>query len=431
MMSGKTALAVALLFCGCAVAIAGEQPSATFTRDLQVDVCVNQIGYTPGAHKRCVVLAGNGGQFQVIALPAHTVSLTGELHVTQGDFGTFGVGDFSAVTEPGVYYIRAGQRRSYPFRIDSRVYDDALRMIVRYFSLQRCGPSTTGYLTPCHLDDGVRLDNGKRQDVTGGWHDASDLRKWMGATIHGMIGLGRLSEVLHPDWDHGQIADELDWGNRYFLRHAGAGRTRDEPRGGRRSAAQRQQSLDGQLGRPRRRIGATIPPRGQIVGQNHHQRRQGRPRDTDRAPGSSRAVQVRDRAGPRGSAVQVACPRPVAQCLQAAEDCFQWCRGQQASPRADALGAEMQAAVELLKATGRQTYADVAIKDAAQLRQLQVSGGQDQAIRGFFRQSPRGEDPAGSMAGVLALDRSVRTGRIASRSRRSRGMARVDSAVRT
>lgn len=93
-MNGRTALTAALLVCACTVARASEEPPVTFTRDLQVDVCVNQIGYTPGAHKRCVVLADNGGQFQVIALPAHTVSLTGELHVTQGDFGKFGVGDF-------------------------------------------------------------------------------------------------------------------------------------------------------------------------------------------------------------------------------------------------------------------------------------------------------------------------------------------------
>ena len=395
-MNGRTALTAALLVCACTVARASEEPPVTFTRDLQVDVCVNQIGYTPGAHKRCVVLADNGGQFQVIALPAHTVSLTGELHVTQGDFGKFGVGDFSAVTEPGVYYIRAGQRRSYPFRIASRVYDDALQMIVRYFSLQRCGPSTTGYLTPCHLDDGVRLDNGKRQDVTGGWHDASDLRKWMGATIHGMIGLGRLSEVLHPDWDRGQIADELDWGNRYFLRmQEPDGHVMNHVGGDVLQHSDSNRWTDNVVG-PEGGSARTLPP---APGRSSQ-------RITISGDTDDRVIQTEplDRVGQYKFVIAQAlmarltrsrAPDQSAQCLQAAEDCFQWCRGQKASPRADALGAEMQAAVELLKATGRQAYADVAIEDAAQLRQLQVSGGQDQAIRGFFRQSPRGDDPRG------------------------------------
>ena len=97
-----------------------------------------------------------------------------------------------------------------------------MNLIVTYFSLQRCGSSTTGYLSPCHLDDGIRLDNGKHQDVTGGWHDASDLRKWVEATIYGMIGLGKTYE-LHDEKNktREKILDELMWGNQYFLKDAG------------------------------------------------------------------------------------------------------------------------------------------------------------------------------------------------------------------
>ena len=92
-----------------------------------------------------------------------------------------------------------------------------MNLIVAYFSLQRCGPSTTGYLSPCHLDDGVRLDNGKHQDVTGGWHDASDLRKWVSATIYGMIGLVKTYELQKKE-NREKILDELMWGNQYFLK---------------------------------------------------------------------------------------------------------------------------------------------------------------------------------------------------------------------
>ena len=90
-------------------------------------------------------------------------------------------------------------------------------LIVKYFSLQRCGGSTTGYLSPCHIDDGIRMDNGKHQDVSGGWHDASDLRKWVSATIYGMIGLGKTLE-LRPDQNRDAVIDELRWGNQYFLK---------------------------------------------------------------------------------------------------------------------------------------------------------------------------------------------------------------------
>jgi hypothetical protein len=199
----------------------GVEPSSgvrpAIARDAQVDIAVNQVGFLPGAHKRCVLPDARAEDFAVTRLETGEVAYHGHLQTWDGDFGRSGSGDFSTLRDPGAYYIRAGQSRSFPFRISHNIYDGALQAIVRYFSLQRCGPSATGYLAPCHLDDGVRLDDGKHQDVTGGWHDASDLRKWVGATIYGMIGLARLYEGLQPSWDHGQIMEESRWGNRYFL----------------------------------------------------------------------------------------------------------------------------------------------------------------------------------------------------------------------
>jgi len=190
---------------------------SSFSRDLRVDIAVNQVGFVPSVPKKCVVSVQEKTEFRVINLGSGDTIYRADLQISKGDFGRYGVGDFSAVDLPGTYYIKAGSSRSYPFRVGHDAYDHVIQMIVRYFSLQRCGPSTTGYLAPCHMDDGVRLDNGKHQDVTGGWHDASDLRKWVGATIYGMIGLIRLYEVLNPAWDQGQVMDELRWGNRYFL----------------------------------------------------------------------------------------------------------------------------------------------------------------------------------------------------------------------
>lgn len=206
--------------------IAGTRPARTasaartaqpLTRDLQVDISVNQRGFLSAGNKTCVLESSSVQEFEVIRLDTGVVAFRGRFQSSQKDFGTFSVGDFSKVREPGTYYIKAGPRRSYPFQINDGVYDSVIQKIVSYFSSQRCGPSTTGYLSPCHSDDGVRKNTGEHQDVTGGWHDASDLRKWVGATLYGMIGLGRLAENLNPHWDTGEIMDELRWGNRYFL----------------------------------------------------------------------------------------------------------------------------------------------------------------------------------------------------------------------
>ena len=62
------------------------------------------------------------------------------------------------------------------------------------------------------------MDNQERQDATGGWHEACDLRKWVDATLYVMLGLGAPGpEVRAPEWDSGQLLEELRWGNRYFL----------------------------------------------------------------------------------------------------------------------------------------------------------------------------------------------------------------------
>ncbi len=166
----------------------------------------------------------NSAHFDVVDLVTRKVAYSGSFKPCPGDFGAYSTGDFSSLIKEGHYYVKCDTLRSYPFEISASAYQQTMNKIVGYFSLQRCGSSTTGYLSPCHLDDGVRMDNGKHQDVTGGWHDASDLRKWVGATIYGMIGLSKTFELLDPgNPAREKILDELMWGNQYFLKDAGAG----------------------------------------------------------------------------------------------------------------------------------------------------------------------------------------------------------------
>jgi len=94
--------------------------------------------------------------------------------------------------------------------------DQPLRVLFNYFPTQRCCDSLTGWHAPCHLDDARRGDNGEHVDLTGGWHQSCDLRKWMFGSPFGLVGLSQLGLLKHPRWDRDQIADELRWGNRYF-----------------------------------------------------------------------------------------------------------------------------------------------------------------------------------------------------------------------
>ncbi len=212
----KTILLLTFIIFSCRTGVISAQ---RLSSDLNVDILVNQVGYTPPVGKSLVVKGIKTGKYEIIDLENQTVVFTGFFRPDPGDFGDYSVGDFTELNRTGHYYIRYDTLRSWPFLISPTVYNPVMDLVVSYFSRQRCGASTTGYLSPCHLDDGVRMDNGKHQDVTGGWHDASDLRKWVDATIYGMIGLAKTYELEdQPENNRKKILEELMWGNQYFLK---------------------------------------------------------------------------------------------------------------------------------------------------------------------------------------------------------------------
>ena len=345
------------------LAMAFPYPAFSQTPPDRVSLWVNHVGYTPDAGKVCVIPAGGEETFEVVEATANRVVFSGTLKETTGDFGTYRTGDFSAVANPGYYYVRTASERSYPFVISENVYDDALQKIVSYFAKQRCGASGTGYFSPCHTDDGVRIDNGKHIDVTGGWHDASDLRKWVVATIYGIIGLARVSDVLHPDWDDGKILGELKWGNKYFL------------------------SMQEQEGYIMDFIGGDV-----IYNPDNN-----RWTDNVIGTGDDRLIQTRP-VGPTGQYNFITSQALVSrfsrgqdpgyskQCLEAGLRCLDWCLANNIGRGYVDLGAAIEACVELYKTTQGQKYRDLAAQFAKRLSALQYREaiGDKVQISGFY-----------------------------------------------
>ncbi len=96
------------------------------------------------------------------------------------------IGDFSDVSEPGMYYIYAkGVGESDYFPIGEDVYDETLKKAIYFFYLQRCGMQLPEkyagiYAHPeCHTTLARVLHGGDRIDVTGGWHDAGDYGRYV------------------------------------------------------------------------------------------------------------------------------------------------------------------------------------------------------------------------------------------------------------
>lgn len=146
-------------------------------------------------------------------------------------------GDFSAVTNPGNYYITIPEfgQYSYVFKIDYDIYNDAFRDLLRFFYYARSGyaieePYAEAYPRQAYFaaDNNAPYDYtvGTR-NVQGGWFDAGDSHKDMHAQAAPMWFLLEILEdfkdkisagVLHLPESDGEINDiyylikyQLDW----------------------------------------------------------------------------------------------------------------------------------------------------------------------------------------------------------------------------
>ncbi|HUX94919.1 MAG TPA: glycoside hydrolase family 9 protein [Bacteroidales bacterium] len=364
------------------------------SRDLNVDLLINHAGYLPGSSKTVVTKGTVNGKFDVFDIPSMKIVYTGSFKPTKGDFGDYSTGDFSAVKKEGHYYIKADTLRSFPFSVSSSAYRPAMDLIVRYFSMQRCGASTTGYLTPCHTDDGIRMDNGKHQDVSGGWHDASDLRKWVGATIYGMIGLSKTYELdSKADNNRNKILEELLWGNQYFLKmQEPQGYIMSYVGGDVKKHSDSNRWTDNEIGPEGGELKFVKPTAGRstadmlIFGSNDDRVIHTDPLDLVGQYNFVTAEAIMARITKSTDNVY------SEKCLAAAKKCFDWCLTKTYNSKTGIIGASIQAALEMYKTSGNQKYKTFAVSQAGILKKLQVTGN-DNEISGFFRVSTDNNEP--------------------------------------
>jgi hypothetical protein len=116
---------------------------------------------------------------------------------------------------------RAGE--SFAFTIARDAWLRQFPILAGYAHHQRCGHSDRREHPICHLDDARRRDTGIHVDVTGGWHDAGDLRKWVDATLMNLFGLTALARRLSTNPDAfplrmEELLDEARYGNAFFLK---------------------------------------------------------------------------------------------------------------------------------------------------------------------------------------------------------------------
>ena len=148
---------------------------------------VNQIGYLPDDVKVAVLMSDQAETVKTFKITnlstGKSKKLTSvKLMAPMMSFPTTARLDFSEITEPGEYEISVAGTKSRKFKIGKNVYVGANEVPLRYMRQQRCGYNP--FLDDsCHTHDGRLVlsgkDDGKKVDVTGGWHDASDYLQYL------------------------------------------------------------------------------------------------------------------------------------------------------------------------------------------------------------------------------------------------------------
>lgn len=341
-------------------------------------IALNHLGFQPGAKKILVYRLTDGSAPAVFDLREVSgypkrFAVTRPLKKVVADFGPVMIGDFSDVAKPGMYQVTVGEERSVQFFIRPNVWKRTLPKAVSYHYAQRCGVAVPGVHPACHLDDARRRDSGEYIDLTGGWHDAGDLRKWMTATMMNGFGLLHLARNLDNNWDEGvagtrTLLDEMRWGNRYFLKmQASDGRIWADVAGGVNGDNSDNHWTDNQIGNADDRY-LNVNKNGPV-----------------QAMWTALQAMV-------AQAFRATDPGYAQACLEAGLRC--WVANKPGGG-ANELSWWTIAAIELYRATQKTEFGESAVKFGRQLIELQqaeFSGGQH-LIRGFWRATRDKQDP--------------------------------------
>jgi hypothetical protein len=319
-------------------------------------IYVNPVGYAPKSYKIAMLQGNEEKDYKIIDLSNNSVVYKGTMKHKGGDFGSWLVGDFSSLEAPGTYRVEAGADNSWNFSIGSGIYDKLIQSHLNYLTLQRCGDTTENWRgEPCHIDDGRRVDNDEHLDVTGGWHDASDVRRWTSETMYGVFGLANMWETLDPAWDNRKILEEIKWGNSYQLKL---------------------QTQEGYI------MNGCGDNDGNYWTDNKLGTADDRPIKVE-AAGNSQQFRFVYGEARVANVTKIADPEYSRETLEAAEKAFKWLRDNNKYGDADTLGVAISASVELYKATGNQDYRDYAVEYASKILKLQVTD-PEEPVRGFF-----------------------------------------------
>lgn len=187
-------------------------------------IAYSHAGYLPASPKTALAGDLEADRFELVRLDGAAqpeVVLVAPVRRVRTRFGEFQLLDFSAVTTPGRYMLRAGDRTTEPFRIDHDAWRDATWAALNFMFGERCGHVVPGSHGVCHAD-WTATHGEERVVMNGGWHDAGDLSQGAVNTGEATYTLFALAERLRAQGGADALVDalldEAKWGLDWLLR---------------------------------------------------------------------------------------------------------------------------------------------------------------------------------------------------------------------
>ncbi|MHA6480858.1 glycoside hydrolase family 9 protein [Paenibacillus sp. strain BS8-2] len=222
------------------------QPTIVNSSQL-IDVVASQAGYSVNDVKNAKVTS-----VQPLVDTSYEVRNASNTVVASGSMAYEGVTwgkhvytvDFSTLSTVGDNYtVNTNGISSFPFPIQTNVWDNYKDEMTAFYRLQRASISTVdaypaGYSSVApsaklyheagHLDDAASPDGTVQYDLTGGWYDAGDYGKyggnhWVAAEI--ALAYIRYADESSVEFDNDangvpDLIDEAIWGSEYYIKIA-------------------------------------------------------------------------------------------------------------------------------------------------------------------------------------------------------------------
>lgn len=187
-------------------------------------IAFSHTGYAGNLAKTAIASDLTAPAFQVVRVNDNAlgeVVLDKPVRSESTRLGTFQVLDFSDVSKPGRYVIRAGDRTTRPFSIGSDAWKGTIWKSLNFLYGNRCGYAVPGSHDVDHLDWFATHD-GQSIVMSGGWHDAGDLSQGIINTGELTYALFALAERLREQGDDpellARVLEEAKWGLDWVLR---------------------------------------------------------------------------------------------------------------------------------------------------------------------------------------------------------------------